>query len=223
MRNLVIKFSLAIALLGAVSVTAYAQNVPDDSDFQSWNDLQITAPLAKNLDLYTVTTIQFGGNLSNVDNTRFGAGVTIKPAKGLSITPFVTFISRRNSSGNYRYEYRHTLRGVYKYQFEHFALAHRSQFEYRARPGRNTWRYRPSVTVEKALPKSFVPGLKVFVTEEPFYDSASGWFSRNRISAGVTKSLNKKLSVDVYFLHQGDNFSTPGTINVIGTAFKLAL
>lgn len=214
--------SVLVAVL-CLSAIVVAQSEDDDTDVQSWNDLQITAPITKKLDLYTVTTIQFGKDLTNVDNTRFAIGVTAKPTKRLSITPFVTFLSDRNSDGRFRYEYRFSLRGVYKYEFEKFAISHRSQAEYRVRPGANTWRYRPSITLEKKLPKSFVPGLKVFVTEEPFYDSASGRFSRNRISAGINKTLNKKASLDVYFLHQGDNHSGPGSINVIGTSLKIAL
>ncbi|MEK7854658.1 MAG: DUF2490 domain-containing protein, partial [Acidobacteriota bacterium] len=123
----------------------------------------------------------------------------------------------------FRYEYRFTLRGIYRYEFDLLTVAHRSQIEYRYRPGANRWRYRPSITVEKAVPKSVVPGFKVFLTEEPFYDSASGRFSRNRISAGVNKTLNKRSSLDVYFLHQGDNHSRPGSVNVIGTTLKLTL
>lgn len=195
----------------------------DDSDFQSWNDLQVTTKLTSKLDLLTTGTVQFHSNLSKLDNTRFAIGVIAKPTKRFSITPFVTFISDRDSHNNFRYEYRLNLRGVYKFSFEHVGISHRSQFEYRFRPGSNTWRYRPSITVERSLPKSFVPGLKLFVTEEPFYDSGSGYFSRNRLSAGINKSVNRKLSLDVYFLHQGDNFSHPSSINVIGTSFKLSL
>lgn len=214
--------TLFILFLSAI-LSATASSQTDDSDFQSWNDLQVTIPITKKLDIYTAGTIQFGGNLSNVDNTRFSAGIAVKPVKHFSISPFMTFISRRNRNGNYRYEYRFVLRGGYKFDFEHFSLSHRSQIEYRFRPGTNTWRYRPSITFEKPLPKSFVPGLKLFVTDEPFYDSASGRFSRNRISAGFNKTLNKKTSLDVYFLHQGDNFSSPGSINVIGTALKITI
>ena len=223
MRNFGPKLLVAITFVVLLYSVAGGQSIPDDSDFQSWHDLQITAPITKKLDLYTVTTIQFGGNLSNVDNTRFGAGITFKPVKGLSVTPFITFMSRRNAVGNYRYEYRTTLRGAYKHQFKRFAVGHRSQFEYRFRPGRNSWRYRPSVAVEMPLPEKFIPGLKAFVAEEAFYDSVSDRFSRNRIGGGFMKSLNEKLSLDIYFLHQGDNFSRPGTVNVIGTTLKLAL
>lgn len=220
MRNLLILIlTAAIIVFSPLASTGQT----DDSDFQSWNDLQVTVPVTKKLDIYTAATIQFHSNLSKLDNTRFSIGATVKPAKGFSITPFVTFLSDRNSRNNFRYEYRYVLRGVYKHDFEQFSISHRSQIEYRYRPGANTWRYRPSVTVEKKLPKSFVPGLKIFVTEEPFYDSASGRFSRNRISAGVNKSLNKKVSLDLYYLYQGDNNSSPGSVNVLGTGLKVSL
>lgn len=214
--------AFSVILFGS-SLVGYGQAAADDGDLQSWNDLQITIPLTRKLDVYTTTTIQFGNDLTNIDNSRFGVGITAKPTKNLSITPFVTFLSDRDSHNRFRYEYRFSLRGVYKHTFEHFALSHRSQIEYRFRPGANTWRYRPSITFEKPLPKGFVPGLRLFITEEPFYDSASGRFSRNRLSVGVNKSLNKKFSLDVYFLHQGDNHSNPGSVNVIGTSMKLAL
>lgn len=213
-------FIIAILCLFSASV---AQNTVDDSDVQSWNDLQVTAPLTKHLELQTVMTIQFSRNLSVVDNTRFGLGVTAKLYKNFSVQPFMTFLSRRNSQNQFRYEYRPAIRAIYRMPFKHFSLSHRSQFEYRIRPGRNTWRYRPSITFEKGLPKKFVPGLKMFVTEEPFYDSASGRFSRNRISAGINKTINKKFSVDLYYLYQGDNFSRPSSINVIGTVWRVKL
>lgn len=220
-RNLANQYFFAVLILAALSTITYSQS--DNSDIRSWSDLQITVPITKKIDLYTNATIQFDNNISRIDNTRFAIGVTAKPTKQLSITPFVVFLSDRNSRNQFRYEYRYVLRGVYRWEFEKFALSHRSQIEFRFRPGANTWRYRPSVTFEKPLPKSFVPGLKAFVTEEPFYDSASGRFSRNRFSVGLNKTLNKELSVDVYYLHQGDNASSPGNVNVIGTTLKVKL
>ena len=213
----------ALIFMAAAAKNPAAAQILDDSDIESWNDLQITAPIAKNLDLFTVVTLQVHDNISKVDNVRFGVGVTAKPAKGFAITPFITFMSDRNVLNNFRYEYRSAVRAVYKYQFKHFALGHRSQFEYRFRPGRNSWRYRPSVAAEKPLPESWVKGTKVFAAAEPFYDSLSGRFSRLRLGVGVNKSLNEHLSVDVFYFRQGDNFSFPRTVNGIGTVWRLDL
>lgn len=206
-----------------LAVSCASQAPIDDDDVQSWNEIQVTAPITKKVDLYNVVTIQFGKNLTGIVNSRFSVGTIIKPVKGLAITPFVMFMSVRNSHDVFRYEYRANLRAVYKHQFEKFAVSHRSQFEYRIRPGANTWRYRPSITLEKELPKKYFPGLKAYVTEEPFYDSASSRFSRNRFSVGLSRVINKTTTFDVYYLYQGDNFSHPASINVIGTALKLKL
>lgn len=203
-----------------VSISAAGQ---DNADIQSWNDVQVTVKLNKKVDLFSVATLQFQKNLTQVKDGRFAIGITLKPSDSLSITPFTTLLRFRRSSGEFRTEYRFSLRAVYRFPVKRFRLSHRSQIEYRFRPGANSWRYRPSLTVEKAIPKSFASGLKIFATEEPFYDSASGRFSRNRFSIGVNKVLTKKLSVDIYYLRQGDNFSSPGTIDVIATAWKIKL
>ena len=203
-----------------VSTSAMGQ---DNADTQSWNDVQVTVKLNKKVDLFSVATLQFQKNLTQVKDGRFAIGLTLKPSDSLSITPFTTLLRFRRSSGEFRTEYRFSLRAVYRFPTKRFGLSHRSQIEYRFRPGANSWRYRPSLTVEKAIPKSFASGLKIFATEEPFYDSASGRFSRNRFSVGVNKVLSEKLSLDIYYLRQGDNFSNPGTVHVIGTAWKIKL
>jgi hypothetical protein len=63
------------------------------------------------------------------------------------------------------------LRAVYRFPFKNFGLSHRSWFEYRLRRPLNSFRYRPSLTFDKAIPKNIIPGASVFVTEEVFYDS----------------------------------------------------
>ena len=73
------------------------------------------------------------------------------------------------------------------------------------------------------MPEHLVKGAKIFVTEEPFYDSASGRFSRNRISGGISKTITKQLILAIYYLRQGDNFGSPGTIHVLGTSWKVNL
>lgn len=209
----------------ALSITAKSQTtaVQDNDDLQSWNDVQLTVGLSKKVDLYSAVTMRFGKNVSRLNDGRFAIGLTFKPTGRFSFTPFVTLMRVRNSAGVFGPEYRINLRGIYRFPVKAFGLSHRSLFEYRIRPTGNLWRFRPSVTFEKELPEHLAPGLKFFVTEEPIYDSASGRFSRNRFSVGFNKVLSKNLSLDIYYLRQGDNFSNPGAIDVIGTAWKIKL
>jgi len=195
----------------------------DDEDIQSWNEVQITAPLSKKFDFITSLTARFDKNITRLNNARYMIGYVWKPNKSVSVSPFYQYIQGRNSAGRFRVEHRLHLRGVYKFPVKKFGLSHRSQFEYRIRASRNTWRYRPSLTFEKAIPEKILSNAKFYVTEEPFYDSATSKFSRNRFSVGINKDLSKKLALEVYYLRQNDGFSHPGDLNVIGTSWKIKL
>jgi len=203
-------------------VFAEAQAV-DHDDNASWNDFQVTVPMDKYFDFFLSGTLRFGKNITRVQENRIGVGFVFKPFKDLSFSPSYLNINARNSSGRFRRENRLSFYARYRFPIKAFGLIHRSLFEWRIRRPRESWRYRPSLTFEKDLPKDWIPNAKFFMTEEVFYDSALDKWSRNRFSIGITKTLNKKLSVDIYYLRQNDGFSIPGDLNVIGTAWKLKL
>ena len=211
-----------ILVLAIVSISQTAAP-PDNTDIQSWNEVQLTVGLNKWADLYASGAVWFGKNISRFQEEKLTIGVTFKPVRNFSFTPFFAQLRARSFAGVIEREYRIYLRGVYRFPFKRFGLSHRSQYEYRFRPTGNTWRFAPSMTVEKELPNGFAPGLKLFATEEPFYDSAAKRFSRNRLSFGINKTLGKKLSTDLYYLRQDDNFSHPGLIHAIGTMWKIKL
>ena len=221
--NRTIKYCFLLLIISLLHSPASTQTTTDNDDLQSWNDISFTVALNKSVDLYFPITFRFDDNIGRFREGRVGGGAVFKSKKGFTFTPFYTFIRARNSAGIFRTENRVTLRGVYKFPIKTFGLSHRSQFEYRFRPAGNLWRYRPSITIEKELPKSIASGLKLFVTEEPFYESATKRFSRNRLSFGLNKVLTKKLSLDIYYLRQDDNFSHPSLIHVIGTSWKIKL
>lgn len=204
---------------------AYAQTprTQDDEDIQSWNDIQLTVPLSEQFDFLTGATARIGKNISRFNEGRYLIGFVWKPHKAFSISPFYYYIKVRNSSGRFRIEHRLNLRASYKFPIKSFGLTHRSQFEYRMRRPVNTWRYRPSLTLEKEIPKTIIPKARFYITEEPFYDSATSKFSRNRFTVGITKTLSKQLSLDLYFMRQNDGFSHPGDLSVIGTSWKIKL
>jgi hypothetical protein len=218
-------FLIIIAAAAVCSVVACAQSSSqiDDEDFQSWNDIQVTHPLNKNVDLLIQTTFRFTQNLTRFNEGRIGGGLAFKLNKSVAVSPTYTYIESRNSSGAFRTEHRYSLRGTFKFPTKNFGLSHRSIYEYRVRSSGNSWRYRPSLTFEKALPAGIISKAKIFVTEEPFYISTTGKFSRNRFSIGINKTVNSHLSLDVYYLRQNDGFSHPGDLNVLGTSWKIHL
>ncbi len=217
-----ILFSVVIATAHIASVGAQTAQ-PDDEDVQQWNDLQFSVPLNKKVELLLQTTLRFGKNITNITEGRVGGGLSIKLNPSLSISPTYTYIESRNTAGRFVTEHRYSLRGTYKFPTRSFGLSHRSIYEYRVRSAGNSWRYRPSLTFEKALPENFIPKAKFFVTEEIFYVSTTKKFSRNRFSLGISKTVNSHLTLDVYYLRQNDGFSHPGDLNVLGTSWKFHL
>lgn len=217
------KILLILLFAGFGAIFNQAQTVVDIDDNQFWNDVQLTVPMSKQIDFYTSVTARFGKNVSRLNDGRFAVGFVFKPNKALSFQPFYWYINVRNSRSQFRTEHRLNLRVGYRFPFKSFGLSHRSGFEYRLRRPQNSWRYRPSLTLEKELPKKFLAKTKLFVTEEVFYDSLLKKFSRNRFSVGINKTLSKNLSVDVFYLRQNDGFSRPGDLNVVGATWRIKL
>jgi hypothetical protein len=199
-----------------------AQTLADEADNQFWSDVQLTVPMTKEFDFYLAGTFRFGKNVTRSNDSRLAVGFIYKPTKSLSFQPFYWNIEMRNARGRFRTEHRLNLRANYRFPFKKFGLSHRSWFEYRLRSPRNSWRYRPSLTFEKDIPK-IIPKSRLFVTEEVFYDSLLKKFSRNRFSVGINRTLTKQLSLDVFYLRQNDGFSRPGDLNVLGTSFRIRL
>jgi hypothetical protein len=195
----------------------------DDSDIQTWNEFQLSAPLHKKIDLYFAGTLWLGKNASRSQEERMAVGLTYKLSHRYSVTPFVSIMRSRNLAGIYQSEERLQLRQILKFPFKKIGLALRSNYEYRIRSVGNSWRLGSAAIIDRKIEPAGIQGLKLFVFEEPFYDSASGRFSRNRFSAGLNKILNKKLSIDLYYLRQDDHFTHPSLIHAIGATWKIAL
>lgn len=217
------KYFFYIFVLGIFFSASLSRDVraQDDEDIQSWNDLQITVPVTKKVDFYTSVTLRLGNNITWLQDGRYAAGFTWKINKAWSVTPFYWYISARNASAHFRVEHRASLRIDYKFPFKTFGLSHRSTFERRYRAAGDTWRYRPSLKFEKELPKDWITAAKFYINEEPFYDSATKKFSRNRFTVGITKTFTKKFSLDLYYMRQNDGYSHPGDLNVMGTSWKV--
>jgi hypothetical protein len=217
------KITFSLILIVVSAIFAGAQATVDRDDNQSWNDIQLTVPINEQFDFFTMGTFRFGKNVTRLHDRRIQLGITYKPNKWFSISPFYWNIVARNSSGKFKQEHRFNFRVVYRFPIKSFGLSHRSIYEYRWRKPLKSWRYRPSLTFDKDIPEKFIPKAKFYVTDEIFYDSILNKFSRNRFTVGVTKTINKKLSVDIYYMRQNDGFSIPGDLHVIGTSWKIKL
>jgi hypothetical protein len=217
------KIFFVLALICCGALFADAQTITDDEDVQSWNDVQLTIPINKEFDFYTSLTLRLGKNITRLNDGRYAVGVVYHPNKFWSFQPFYWFINARNARGQFKAEHRLNMRATYRFPTKSFGLSHRSAFEYRIRQPRNSFRWRPSLTFDKDIPKNIIPKAKFFVSDEVFYDSILNKFSRNRFSIGITKILNKKLSLDLYYMRQNDGYAHPGDLNVVWASWKIKL
>jgi hypothetical protein len=190
---------ILILISGILAAEGQSTLQPQD-DIQSWNDVQLTVPMSKQFDFQTKVTLRFGKNIQRLNDGRLQFGIVWKPTKWLTISPYYWFIRMRNSRSVFNNEHRFNLAVTYKFPFKTFGLTHKSIIERRNRQPVNTWRYRPSLTFDKDIPKHIIPGAKFFIADEIFYDSGLKKFSRNRFSIGINKTVNKNLSVDVYYM-----------------------
>ena len=217
---------LLIIIFGTFASAVSGQIVAsalDEDDVQYWNDIQLTVPLGKRVDFVTKQTLRFGQNVTKLVEGRIAIGAAIKLTKSISVAPTYTFIKARNALGRFRIENRLSLAGSYKFPFKKVTLTHKSTYERRLRSLRNTWRFKPMLTLEKEIPKNIIPRAKFFMSDEVFYDSATDRFSRNRFSIGITKTVTKQLALDIYYMRQNDGTTRPGDLNVIGTLWKVKL
>lgn len=216
-------FAVLVLTFGLSAGAAHPQSPQPESDFQSWNDFQITVPIAEKLDLYAAATARLGKNVSRLNDGRAAVGIGWRANKNLTIMPFYWFIRARNANSQFRNEHRLNLRATVRFPLAKFTGVHRSTYEYRIREPLNSWRYRALAGVERDIPKSVLPNAKWFINDEVFYDSGLGRFSRNRFSVGISKTLTKQLTVDVSYMRQNDGVSRPGDLNTLWAAWRIRL
>jgi len=212
-----------IFLLGTLSVVAGSQvTLQDDEDNQSWNDLQLTVPLSKQMDVFTKFTIRVGDNFTQATDGRIAFGYVWKPIKGLSISPFYWYIKARNAVGRFRVENRLSLSASYRFETKKkIGITHRSTYEKRYRTPVVSWRYRALFSIDKPLPKRIMSNTRWTIADEIFYDSLTHRVSRNRFGVGITKTFSKHLSLDLLYTRQNDGVAHPGDLNIFWTGWKV--
>jgi len=104
-----------------------------------------------------------------------------------------------------------------------FTFVNRDQIQYENRYSRANAvviRLRALIRREVAVGKTTI---EPFVSSELFYDSRLKTVSRYREQFGVSHKFSPQFSSDVYYVRQDEtgNHTRPGTLNGIGTAFRI--
>ena len=218
-------FSLlcVVTLVVCTSLTSHAQvnvaNTQDDT--QQWNDIQITVPVTKQVDVTIYSTFRIGRDISHLVDRRVGAGFSFKAGKYLTLTPSFLNIVMRPFERIKVNENRLTFAATARIPWGKFTFSDRNQFERRLRLINST-RYRNRLQVEHPI-KIGKTALQLFASDEVFYDWSVNEWVRNRFAVGVSRKFNNTFTGDVYYMRQNDGRSRPGNLNIIGVTYRIRL
>jgi hypothetical protein len=219
------KMLFVIGLCLALSANAYSQTT-FDTDFQLWNDTQFIVPLTKKKDWNFVlwTFGRFGDNVSRTTDARIGGLVTKKVNKFATVGGGYLYRYSNPTFRRSRYESRYLGLATFTVPLaKKWTLVNRNLYQYEARYSRPNativrnrfWLKREITVAEKKI--------EPFVSFETFYDFRLKGFARFRTQAGASHKFNNKFSADFYYVRQNEtgNRTRPGTLNGIGTSFRV--
>lgn len=200
-----------------------AQNSPPQADTQQWNEVQIAVPVTKDIDFNILGTVRIGRSVSRPVDERIGVGATFRFGQYFTIAPTYVHIGMQPFAGRRVWESRLSFPVTSRFQAGQFRISDRNLFELRWRsPAVDATRYRNRFQVEHPLGPDRVK-LSLFVSDEVFYDWSVNDWVRNRFSIGVSRPLNKNITLDAYYMRQNDGRSVPGDLHVIGTTWRIKL
>lgn len=221
-NNLPRSLLLASCILAASTVLGQSISLPE-TDTQQWNDVQLTAPVTKDIDFNLYGTLRLGRDVSRAVDERIGVGFTIRTGKYLSFQTAYLHIGIQPFERRKVWESRISLGPTLRFQANKFRFSDRNLFERRFRhPGMPSTRYRNRFQVEHPIGSDKIK-LSLFASDEVFYDWSVDRWVRNRFAAGVAKVLNSNVTLDIYYLRQNDGVSRPGDLHVIGTTWRIRL
>jgi Protein of unknown function (DUF2490) len=196
------------------------------TDFQLWNETQIIIPLDKKKDWnFAIWVVdRYGNNVRQVTDARIGGLLTKKINKYVTLGGGYLYRYSNPTFVRRRYESRYIGQAIFTLPLGNkFTLVNREQVQYEDRYLRpNAVVIRTKVTLKREIElahKKFEP----FVSFEPFYDSRLKTIARYREQIGFSHKFSKQFSADFFYVRQDEtgNHTRPGTLNGLGTSFKI--
>jgi len=217
---------IAAFFIGVLVV--YAPHVPAQSrvpetDNQSWNDVQLTIPLSKRTEVVFQGTLRIGDNMTDPVDERWGIRFNHTLEKHVTLQMLYFHREAKPPRGVSEYEDRLTFGANFRQPIQRFTFTSRNWFERRWRePQRDAWRYRNRLQLEHPF-KVGKTKMVWQLSDEVFYDWSLHVWPRNRMSAGVSHTFNKHLTLDLNYTRQNDSHTRPGDLNIIWSVWRVKL
>jgi hypothetical protein len=216
--------ALLAGALAGIPLLAQDQNESPVSrlpmeDNQLWSDYQYSFSVSKRLEAALSGTLRLGNDMSRLVYERVGAAVSVQAGRHVTFTPGYSFSGYEPLPGRNIRENRIYAEVNFHCSLGNFGLSDRNRIEFRTFPSLSYFRYRNRFQVEHPVEVGHL-GLRVYVSDEVFYDGLLNAWNRNRLTAGITRKMSRILSMDFYYCRQEDRYSLPGDTNAVGIGFK---
>ncbi len=206
-----IRLLLIFSSIFLFSNIVYSQTAPLNSEFQSWNEVQLILPLVRAKDAkgksFDKVTATFNGvlrigrkNLDFLDN-RAGATIDFRVNKFVSLLTGVLYRKDEIVKNRRRFETRLDFGVVFSKSWRGFSFRDRNMFEHRFRNSRNdTNLYRQRIQVSHPLKFDGKEIFSPFISEEGYRDLHLNKWIQNEFFAGATRKINRKTSIDLAYV-----------------------
>lgn len=219
-HGLPVEAVLALAvMLAPAALLAQNEWVGPRQDFQTWMTLDTTHPLSKKIDFLLNTGLRYSNDQGHLMYHRIATGFAFRWNTYFTFEPYYQYSASDSFSGGLRHEHRLAFATTVNFPVKHWLISNRHLGEQRFREGQRSWRYRNRTEFRR--PIALVHRrLTVFAWDEVYYSSRAGRWFRNRFALGAGRSLGRRFSVDVFYVHQNDGYSHPGDLNGLGMTIK---
>jgi hypothetical protein len=206
------------------------------NDAGMWNTFTIQHAFTKKLNLVIDQEFRLKENYQRINLFYTNIGVDYKFNKFIKISPTYRTIQKKRLEGTYSFRHRLMLDVTLKKKLKKFTISER--FRYQAevqdfntsKKGKLAEQFlRFKTDLKYGITNKITPYISCELRYQihaprgdgPLYDNG---FHRVRNVLGVEYELNKKNSVNVYYLYQTEYFiSTPETIFILGIAYTLTI
>ena len=220
------RHSLPVGIVLAVAATIFpgalfgqATKQYPRSDFQTWMNFSATHQLNEKTDLLIGAGLRYGNDQGHLIYRRITSGFAFHWRKFLTLEPYYQYSVSDSLSGPLTPENRLAIATTIGTPWKRWYLSDRNLGERRFLVGEREWRYRNRVELRRPL-SVFRKELSVFAWDEVYYSSIVGKWYRNRLALGAGRRLSKRVSIDLFYIHQNDGYSHPGDLNGVGMTLK---
>lgn len=223
-------FIFCLVTFGGLNA-AFSQTAQSKPVLQSWNEVQLILPLVraadekgKSIDKMTATFIgvmRIGRRNFDFLDKRAGLTLDFRVNKCLSLSTGGLYREDELIKNTRRFETRLNFGATLSKTWRDFSFRDRNMFEHRFRSGRiDANLYRQRFQTSHPLKHKNKLFFSPFISEEGYYDLKAGKWLQNEFFAGITRSINRKTSIDISYIRFDGK---PIDVNGLSLSFKIKL